>query len=247
VVYFSSTEEHRAPATHLLASDDITSLRRFATGQIRLSSTAFELAFGRVGNDDERWTAMTIATAILTPSLDHPPCMRFTTQTEHHLLETSREFCKAVMRTFIRLVDEGCLTGTEAIDQWDLIMSVIRQFRDADFASPESVRMVTDAYWGICTMAMADQDARTRILRNVVEDLREMLDGAEVEPSVRSARVRDYLTNVFGRYGLPYVCCFAAHAFLVSMNCSIFLTISVVSPQLWLDFISSLEGDIVVA
>jgi len=187
----------RVPETHRLASGDFQSVRRFAQGQIRLSSVAFESAHGREGPDDERWREAPMRLAILTPALDHPRCIRFVTQAELEMLEVSREICKVVMRVFIRFVDEEHPEGTEEIDQWETIMTVLRLYKDADFVHPDSVKMVTEAYWAICTMAFAVENERGRTLSNVMDDFGEILDILRAEPVVRSARVKDCLKEFF--------------------------------------------------
>lgn len=236
----------RVSETHQLAAGDFQSVQRFAQGKIRLSPVGFQLAYDQEGDDNERWREAPINLAILTPALDHPLCIRFTTQVELEILETSREICKVVMRVFIRLVDEEPPEGTEAIEQWELIITVLRQSRDANFVHPNSVKMITEAYWGICTMASPDENARRRILSNIVDDFGDMLVIQRAEPAVSSARIKDCLKEFSEQYGLPYVCCFVAQAFLTSMNCSIFLTISIASPQLWLEFLTGPEVDVFV-
>lgn len=228
VIYFNPRD--RVSEAHQLAAGDFQCVRRFAQGHIRLIPAALELTSGQNGGSNERWKTSPIKLAILTPALDHLQCTRFATQTELEMLKTSREICKVVIRTFIRLVDEVSLEGTEAVDQWELVMTVLRQSRDADFVHPDSVKMITEAYWGICTKVCPDQNARVQILTNVLDDFREIVDTLTVDPTVRSAKVKDYLREFYERYGLPYVCCFVAHAMLTSMNCLIFLTIVVASP-----------------
>jgi hypothetical protein len=237
----------RVPETHRLASGDFQSVRRFAQGQIRLSPVAFTIAHGREGSDDERWRIPPRRFMILTPSLDHPRCIRFVTQAELETLEASREICKVVMRVFIRFFDEEHPEGTGAIDEWESIMTVLRLYNDSDFVHPNSVKMVTEAYWAMCTMAFPVENERGRILHKVMDDFVDILDILKAEPVVRSAQVKNYLKEFFDQYGLPYVCCFVAQAFLASMNCSIFLTISIASPQLWLDFLTGPEVNVFVA
>jgi hypothetical protein len=236
----------KAFETHQLAAGDFQNVQKFAQGQIRLSPFAFDRVYGREGGENERWKEIPIKLAILTAALDHPQCIRFVTQTELEILETSREICKVVMRTFIRLVDEEPLEGTEAFEQWELIMTVFRQSRDADFVHPDSIRIITEVCGGICKLVCPDDNARGQVLSKVVDDFGEILDILRGEPTARSARVRGYLKEFFERYGLPFVCCFVAQALIASTNCSIFLTISVASPQLWLEFLTGPEVDVFV-
>ena len=95
-------------------------------------------------------------------------------------------------------------------------------------------------------MASPDENARVRTLSSIGDDFGEILDIQRVEPIIKPARIKDYLKESFERYGLPYICCFVARAFLISMNCSIFLTISVASPQMWLEFLTGPEVDVFV-
>lgn len=236
----------RVPETHRLVPGDFQSVRRFAQGQIRLSPVAFRVAHGREGSDDERWRPPT-RFMIVTPSLDHPRCIRFVTQAELETLEASREICKVFMRVFIRFVDEEHPEGTGAIDEWGSIMTVLRLYSDSDFVHADSVKMVTEAYWAMNTMAFPVQNERARMLTKIMDDFVEILGILKAEPVVRSAQVKDYLKEFFGQYGLPYVCCFVAQAFLASMNCSIFLTISIASPQLWLEFLTGADVNVLVA
>jgi hypothetical protein len=238
--------KEKASETHPLVVQDFQDIQKFARGQVRLSPIAYQRAYGRDGNDDERWRLTPMRLAMLVPSLDHPPCIRFTTQPELILLKTSREICKTVMRVFVRRVNKEPPEGIEAMEQWELIMTVIRQFKDADFVHPLSVTMVTEAFWAICTAACPDENTRGRIQEVAIEDFEEMLDNLRAEPSIRSSRVNDYLEESSRLYGLPYVCCFVAQALLSSMNCSIFLTISVASSQKWLEFLTGPDTDVFI-
>jgi hypothetical protein len=184
--------------------------------------------------------------AILVPSLDHPPCIRFTTQPKFILLEKSREICKTVMRVFVRRVNKEPPEGIEVMEQWRLIMPVLRQSKESDFVHPLRVIMITEAFWAICKAACPGENTRGQVLEVVVEDFEEMLDTMRAEPSIRSSRVKDYLEKFAEPYGLPYVCCFVALALLTSMNCSIFLTISVASSQTWLEFLTGQDTDLFV-
>jgi hypothetical protein len=182
----------------------------------------------------------------MVPSLDHPPCVRFTTRLELSLLEKSREICKMVMRVFTRCVSEDPPEGIKGMEDWELIITVLNQSRDSDYVHPLSVHMITEAFWAICTAACPDENTGGQILKLVIEDLEEMLDIVRGEPSIRSSRIRDYLEEFSDRYGLPYICCFVAQALLASMNCSIFLTISMASSQTWLEFFTGPDTDVFI-
>jgi hypothetical protein len=109
--------QEKASETHPLVVQDLQDVQRFAQGQIRLSPIGYRRSYGRDGNDDERWRLVPIRLAIMVPSLDHPPCVRFTTRLELSLLEKSREICKMVMRVFIRCVSED---PPEGIKGWKI-------------------------------------------------------------------------------------------------------------------------------
>jgi hypothetical protein len=109
----------------------------------------------------------------MVPSLDHPPCVRFTTRLELSLLEKSREICKMVMRVFTRCVSEDPPEGIKGMEDWELIITVLNQSRDSDYVHPLSVHMITEAFWAICTAACPDENTGGQILKLVIEDLEE--------------------------------------------------------------------------
>jgi hypothetical protein len=238
--------QEKASETHPLAVQDFQNIQKFAQGQFRLSPIAYQKAYGRDRNDDERWVLAPMELAMLVPSLDHPPCIRFTTQPELILLRKSREICKAVMRVFIGHVNEEYPEGIEAIEKWELIMTVLKQSKDADFVHPQSVNMITEAFWEMCTAAYPEENTRAQILDFVHDDFQDMLHTLRAEPSIRYWRIKDRLGEFSEPYGLPYLCCFVAQALLTSMNCSIFLTISVTSSQEWLEFLIGPDTNVLI-
>jgi hypothetical protein len=94
---------------------------------------------------------------------------------------------------------------------------------------------------------LVDEENRTRILSNIIDDFEEMLINIpREERGARSVLVREFLKGFLDRSGLPYVCCFVSKTLLTTMNCCVFLDISVASPKMWFDFITGPEMDIFV-
>jgi hypothetical protein len=196
-VVISFLPRNRAPTTHQLAAGDFQSIQRFAQGQVRLSPLSFELAYHREAAENELWIKAAIDLVILTPGLDHPQCIRFTTQRELEILETSREICKAVIRIFIRLVEDKSLEGIEAFEQWEVVMPVFQQSRDADFVHPDSPKVISEACQGIFVIVCPDEKVRSRLLSHIVDDFRETLNTLRAGPAVTSTRIKEYLKGFF--------------------------------------------------
>lgn len=231
--------------THRLAGGDFQCIQRFARGQFRVTFTVYNPTHSLQSLDDDRWRTGPISRVIQTPKLDHPKCIRFATQAELELLDKSRGICKAVIKVFIRLVDEEPLEGTGRIARWDQIMTILRQARNTDFTHSDLDRVIPD-FWKVCTVASQNENDAVRIMANVVDDFREILDSLRAEPTVRSAKIKDGLKEYIEQYGLAHICCFVTLALVSSMNCSKLLAISVASPQLWLDFLGKREFDVYV-
>jgi hypothetical protein len=239
--------QSRAGRAHHLAGMDFDGVKKFAQGMFRLSDTSFRLALHRDAMEDERWQSAANQDAALdlfmmTPALD-PHCIRFASPDDANKLRNKRAFAQLLMNSFLRLAAEW---DEEPFPQFGLFKTVITQSSDSIFVHPDSVKLLSEAFWGLAPWPILRKWKGDSSLLGRWADFQEMEQDFIADWVGRHVRVRARLSALVEQHDVRYVAVLTSIALLVSMNCSITLTFSVESPRLWIEILSSPDAEIYI-
>lgn len=236
----------RAPETHRMSTGDALSICKLADGQIRLSQNAFSADHnGEKGNESARWRRVPIRRAILTPGLDLPPCVRFATQLEIDFLEKMREGSVAFIWAAIRFLDQG--TGNNSTTR-SAIMRTLSDYRSGIYSSPVTASTASESHWIVSAAAIGAtgegmQEIQRRMGPTAIDEFVEILNG---RTHINARELDDLVTTLHLRHRFLGFAYFIAHAIVISMNCSILLSLSCASPHSWIDFLTSSEVNVYI-
>jgi hypothetical protein len=147
-VFVHFLPQSRAAQAHPLAGTDFYGITRFAQGMFRLSDQAFGLAVGRDAAERERWQFVanqkaTLNLFMITPTLDYPYCIWFTSPEDINKLRNKRTVAQLLINSFL------CLTAEqteEPFPQFELFTTVITQSADAIFSTCNAVQVLSKAF-----------------------------------------------------------------------------------------------------
>lgn len=241
--------QSRAIQAHPFAGEDFVSVIRFAQGMFRLGDQAMRLAFDQDATVREPWQLAanqhaTLDLFMMTPALDHPHCIRFASQDDISKLRNKRTVAQIVMNSFLRIAAEQT---EEPFPGFGLLTTVITQSADGIFSTLTAVPVLSEAVLGACTIAYPEEMERKIKITRAMADYQEMEQDFIAESIGRPAAIRARLRDLTEQYEIRYVTVLTAIALLVSMNCSVVLSLSVESPQLWIDILSALDEEVYVA
>jgi hypothetical protein len=248
-VFVHFLPQSRAAQAHPLAGTDFYGITRFAQGMFRLSDQAFGLAVGRDAAERERWQfaanqEATLDLFMMTPALDHPHCIRFTSPEDINKLRNKRTVAQLLMNSFLRLAAEQT---EEPFPQFELFTTVITQSADAIFSTRDAVQVLSEAFWGACTMVYPEEMERRLRITRAMADFQEIEQDFIADSVGRSTRVRAKLIALAEQHDVRYVAVLTSIALIVSMNCSVTLSLSLESPQLWINILSSPDAGVYIA
>jgi hypothetical protein len=123
-------------------------VQRSAQGKFRLGTEGYHLLYGRHSSDDDQWMPTLIDLIAITPDLDHPQCIRFTSLEDVNRLQVIQNFCTRRMNAYVNITADPEVDFTD----FELITTTITGTSNVKFVHSDSPRIVTEGFWGICTI-----------------------------------------------------------------------------------------------